>query len=138
MSDGKRRLMSVSEITGMEGQVLQMQEIFAFHRTHTDADGTVHGEFHATGTPPPLHGRHAAAEASPTTPPTSIRNAGWGRPVPQFDLDPNLVFEILIFAAVFSAVQAAWGLLRVGRGQATREPAADRRYRTGLAIWARW
>ena len=52
LSDGKRRLMSVSEITGMEGQVLQMQEIFAFHRTHTDADGTVHGEFRATGIRP--------------------------------------------------------------------------------------
>jgi pilus assembly protein CpaF len=44
--------MSVSEITGMEGQVIQMQEIFAFQRTHTDADGTVHGEFRATGIRP--------------------------------------------------------------------------------------
>jgi pilus assembly protein CpaF len=52
LSDGKRRLMSVSEITGMEGQVLQMQEIFVFQRTHTDADGTVHGEFRATGIRP--------------------------------------------------------------------------------------
>jgi len=52
LSDGKRRLMSVSEITGMEGQVLQMQEIFVFQRTHTDADGNVHGEFRATGIRP--------------------------------------------------------------------------------------
>jgi pilus assembly protein CpaF len=52
LSDGKRRLMSVSEITGMEGQVVQMQEIFAFRRTHTDADGVVHGEFRATGLRP--------------------------------------------------------------------------------------
>jgi pilus assembly protein CpaF len=52
LSDGKRRLMSVTEITGMEGQVVQMQEIFAFQRTHTDADGTVHGEFRATGLRP--------------------------------------------------------------------------------------
>jgi pilus assembly protein CpaF len=49
LSDGKRKVMSVSEITGMEGQVVQMQEIFGFHRTGTDADGTVQGEFRATG-----------------------------------------------------------------------------------------
>ena len=52
LSDGKRRLTSVTEIVGMEGQVVQMQEIFAFNRTHTTADGTVHGEFRATGLRP--------------------------------------------------------------------------------------
>ena len=52
MSDGKRKMMSVSEIVGMEGQVVQMQEIFAFHRTHTTADGVVHGEFRASGLRP--------------------------------------------------------------------------------------
>ena len=52
MSDGKRRLTSVTEITGMEGQVVQMQEIFAFHRIATEADGTVIGEFRATGLRP--------------------------------------------------------------------------------------
>ena len=52
LSDGKRKVMSVTEITGMEGNVVQMQEIFAFHRTHTDPDGTVHGEHRATGLRP--------------------------------------------------------------------------------------
>jgi pilus assembly protein CpaF len=52
LSDGKRKVMSVSEITGMEGQVVQMQEIFAYHRTHTTADGVVHGEFRASGLRP--------------------------------------------------------------------------------------
>jgi pilus assembly protein CpaF len=52
LSDGKRRVTSVTEITGMEGQVVQMQEIFTFRRTHTDADGTVRGAFHATGLRP--------------------------------------------------------------------------------------
>jgi pilus assembly protein CpaF len=52
LSDGKRKVMSVSEITGMEGQVVQMQEIFAFHRTGTDADGNVQGEFRASGLRP--------------------------------------------------------------------------------------
>jgi len=36
----------------MEGSVIQMQEIFAFQRTHTEADGTVVGSFHATGLRP--------------------------------------------------------------------------------------
>src|SRR6478609_8641562 len=52
LSDGKRKITHVTEITGMEGQVLQMQDIFVFNRTHTDADGTVHGEFRATGLRP--------------------------------------------------------------------------------------
>ena len=52
LSDGKRRLMSVTEITGMEGAVVQMQEIFAFHRIRTEADGSVVGEFRASGIRP--------------------------------------------------------------------------------------
>ena len=52
LSDGKRKMTSVSEIVGMEGNVVQMQEIFAFNRTHTGPDGTVHGEFRATGLRP--------------------------------------------------------------------------------------
>jgi pilus assembly protein CpaF len=52
LSDGKRRLTSVTEITGMEGNVVQMQEIFAYHRLSTEADGTVVGEFRATGLRP--------------------------------------------------------------------------------------
>ena len=52
LADGKRKVTHVTEITGMEGQVVQMQDIFTFNRTHTDADGTVHGEFRATGLRP--------------------------------------------------------------------------------------
>jgi pilus assembly protein CpaF len=52
LSDGKRRLISVTEITGMEGNIVQMQEIFGFRRSHTEADGTVQGEFRATGLRP--------------------------------------------------------------------------------------
>jgi len=52
LSDGKRKLTYVTEIVGMEGNVVQMQDIFTFNRTHTDPDGTVHGEFRATGLRP--------------------------------------------------------------------------------------
>jgi pilus assembly protein CpaF len=52
MSDGKRRVTSVAEITGMEGDIVQMQEIFKYVRTGTTDDGTVEGHFVATGVRP--------------------------------------------------------------------------------------
>jgi pilus assembly protein CpaF len=52
LSDGRRKLVSLTEITGMEGEVVQLQEIFRFVRRRTDSDGTVHGEFRATGIRP--------------------------------------------------------------------------------------
>jgi pilus assembly protein CpaF len=52
LSDGKRRVMSIAEITGMEGEILQMQEIFKYVRTATREDGTVEGHFQATGIRP--------------------------------------------------------------------------------------
>jgi pilus assembly protein CpaF len=52
MSDGKRKVTSVSEVTGMEGDVIQMQEIFRYVRTGTSQDGKVIGHFEATGLRP--------------------------------------------------------------------------------------
>jgi len=52
LSDGRRKLVSLTEITGSEGEVVQLQEIFRFVRRRTDSDGTVHGEFRATGIRP--------------------------------------------------------------------------------------
>ncbi len=52
MSDGKRKVTHVTEIVGMEGQVVQMQDIFLFKRTHTTETGEVCGEFRATGLRP--------------------------------------------------------------------------------------
>jgi len=52
LADGKRKVTHVTEIVGMEGQVVQMQDIFTFNRTHTGPDGTVHGEFRASGLRP--------------------------------------------------------------------------------------
>ena len=50
--DGTRRLVSMHEITGMEGDVVTMQEIFAYHRTGMDEDERVRGHFAATGIRP--------------------------------------------------------------------------------------
>ena len=51
-SDGSRRLVSLQEIEGMEGEVITMQEIFRFEQTGMDTGGRVHGRFHWTGIRP--------------------------------------------------------------------------------------
>ena len=52
LPDGQRRLTSVSEITGMEGEVIQMHEIFHYVKEFTDGTGRLHGHFKATGIRP--------------------------------------------------------------------------------------
>jgi pilus assembly protein CpaF len=52
LSDGTRRLTSIAEITGMEGETITMQEIFIFERTGVDAQGQVIGRFRPTGIRP--------------------------------------------------------------------------------------
>ena len=52
LSDGRRKVMSVQEIVGMEGDVLTMQEIFKFEQSGLSASGQVHGQFVATGIRP--------------------------------------------------------------------------------------
>ncbi|HEY0380258.1 MAG TPA: CpaF family protein [Pyrinomonadaceae bacterium] len=52
LSDGTRRVTSISEITGMEGETITMQEIFQFERTGIDPNGKVIGRFRPTGIRP--------------------------------------------------------------------------------------
>lgn len=52
LTDGTRRIISISEITGMEGETIVMQEIFQFERTGVDASGKVIGRFRTTGIRP--------------------------------------------------------------------------------------
>ena len=47
-SDGTRRMMSLSEVSGMESGVISLQDIFVFDRRGVDADGGIIGEFRAT------------------------------------------------------------------------------------------
>jgi pilus assembly protein CpaF len=51
-SDGTRKLMSLTEITGMEGETLTAQDIFAFHQQGIGTDGQVLGAYKATGVRP--------------------------------------------------------------------------------------
>jgi pilus assembly protein CpaF len=52
LSDGSRKLITISEIVGMEGDVITMQDIFVFERQGVDEDGKVVGRFRATGLRP--------------------------------------------------------------------------------------
>ncbi|MEO6368035.1 MAG: CpaF family protein, partial [Steroidobacteraceae bacterium] len=53
--DGKRRITSIAEINGMEGDVITMSEVFTFVREGMNADGTVKGELMPTGIVPSFH-----------------------------------------------------------------------------------
>jgi pilus assembly protein CpaF len=52
LEDGHRRIVSISEIVGMEGDVISMQEIFKFKRKGRAADGAILGDYEATGVRP--------------------------------------------------------------------------------------
>ena len=68
LPDGRRRVMSIAEITGMEGEVIQMHEIFRFNKEHTDEQGNIHGTFKATGIRPTFLAdlKYMGIELSPT------------------------------------------------------------------------
>ncbi|RTL98926.1 MAG: CpaF family protein [Hyphomicrobiales bacterium] len=59
LSDGGRRVVSISEITGMEGNVVQLQEIYHYVRRDVAADGAIIGDFRATGVRPRFAGEAA-------------------------------------------------------------------------------
>ena len=52
LSDGTRKVTAVSEITGMEGDIITMQDIFVFEKMGVTQDGKVIGRFRATGVRP--------------------------------------------------------------------------------------
>jgi len=61
MADGTRKVTSISEITGMEGDVITMQDLFVFERTGINEKGKVTGRFRATGIRPKASERLAAS-----------------------------------------------------------------------------
>jgi pilus assembly protein CpaF len=63
LSDGTRKVLTVSEITGMDGDMVAMQDIFDFDRTGIDESGKVRGTFRATGIRPKFATRLATAGA---------------------------------------------------------------------------
>jgi len=61
LSDGTRKLVGISEVTGVEGEVICMQEIFLFERYGIDESGKVRGVFRASGIRPKFADRLATA-----------------------------------------------------------------------------
>ncbi|REE22244.1 pilus assembly protein CpaF [Paraburkholderia sp. BL27I4N3] len=78
LTDGRRKLMSISEVTGMEGDIINMQEIFAFKRTGVDENGMIKGYFCASGVRPKF----------------CERLAGFGIVLPDQMFDPARRFEV--------------------------------------------
>lgn len=77
LTDGKRRVVSLQEIVGMEGDIITMQEIFAFTQTGVADDGTVLGYYGATGVRPQFMRRITA----------------YGNVVPEDTFNPNKTYE---------------------------------------------
>src|SRR5262252_4836254 len=63
LSDGTRRVITVSEVNGMENESISMQDIFVFDRSGIDESGKVRGMFRATGTRPHFAERLATSGA---------------------------------------------------------------------------
>jgi len=61
LSDGSRKVLTISEVTGMDGEIITMQDVFVFERTGVDESGKVRGVFHSTGHPPQFAERLATA-----------------------------------------------------------------------------
>ncbi|MBJ7309514.1 CpaF family protein [Rugamonas sp. CCM 8940] len=77
LTDGARKLVSLQEITGMEGDVIAMHEIFRFEQSGVDAAGKVQGRFFATGVRPRF----------------AERLRMFGAAVPDSVFDPDRVYE---------------------------------------------
>jgi pilus assembly protein CpaF len=61
LSDGSRKVITVSEVTGMDGDMITLQDVFVFERSGIDETGKVRGMFHSTGHPPHFAERLATA-----------------------------------------------------------------------------
>jgi pilus assembly protein CpaF len=77
LTDGTRKLVSLQEITGMEGDMIAMHEIFRYEQTSVDGEGRVQGQFRATGVRPRF----------------AERLRMFGAAVPDSAFDPDKIYE---------------------------------------------
>lgn len=75
LADGSRRITTVAEVTGMEGQIVTMQDIFRFEQRGIDTDGRVVGDIVATGIRPQFTDKFAIAGID--LPQETFGNTGW-------------------------------------------------------------
>ena len=76
MSDGSRRVVSITEVTGMEGEVVTLQDLFVFEKRGLDPDGKVVGRFAATGIRPEILRKAVERRHPPAA--GSVRRSGGG------------------------------------------------------------
>lgn len=57
LRDGSRKIVSITEVTGMEGETVTLQDLFVYRQEGVDAKGRVRGSFSATGIRPRFEGR---------------------------------------------------------------------------------
>jgi pilus assembly protein CpaF len=76
--DGTRKLISIQELTGMEGNIITLQEIFSFQQTGIAEDGKVEGHFKFHGVRPRFIDKFATSGIS----------------VPREIFDPDRIFEV--------------------------------------------
>ena len=123
MSDGTRKIISISEVVGMEGEVVTMQDIFDFTKTGIGEKGEVLGEFFPTGVRPRLS-RALACCGDPV--------AGWEcLIVPEAFEGPRMEFALaaLTFAIVVLILLLAFALGGGGRKNVVKQPPGG--YRKG-------
>jgi pilus assembly protein CpaF len=77
--DGSRKVVSLQEVTGMEGNIITLQEIFSFEQTGVDNNGQVKGRFSVSGVMPKFVDRFKAS----------------GIPVPKDLFDPSKALEVV-------------------------------------------
>jgi len=77
LNDGRRKIISLQEVTGMEGDVITMQEVYRFTQTGVAPDGSVEGHFRATGVRPKF----------------MERLKSYGLEVSESTFDPSLIYE---------------------------------------------
>ncbi len=89
LSDGARKVMTISEIVGMEGEVITMQDIFTFERIGLDPQGRVQGRFKPSGIRPKFADRLRQAGIELPMSMFNLPGAG-AAPAEDFTFDPNL------------------------------------------------
>jgi hypothetical protein len=121
IADGTRKITSIAEITGMEQDVITMQELFTFTKSGVDRDGHVTGTFRATGIRPKCAERLAAAGVPAADGHVRARASGGRRRPAEAPMIP-----VVTFALVFIGCSGAYWFFVV-RPEQHAERALSRR-----------
>ena len=100
LSDGSRRVVSLTEVTGMEGEIVTLQDLFVFEKRGLDPDGKVVGRFAATGIRPKFYEKLLSAGIRLRAGP--VRRSGGGLEQMSF---------ILLILLVWGVAMGAWFLV---------------------------